>query len=1691
MQTNNSGLGEEYTQRTDLKVNIGEITPQVFEDSGVARYYQNLHPLYSGINPIVFRNKILTDSEYQQKYVNNYGNFILLDENIAAQRNQDPQAFADRLNKFRADLINNLTSDTRRGQSIPDAIVDRSRQLRSKQGDFELNSKRINSIVNNNLETYKQLGILNSSGEMLYDIPALNQRVASDEDLQRQLLQDNYNNFLDALSKSHNEGSVDDQNVHQLAQAFAVYDNFGQEGLTHFANLQQHYQSGVPLEQQDQRVRQALTFMSRSRKNGKTPFQYMDEFLGSSDDESNMIWQPEQTSLELGQNLPIDLNQFTSYTYQATDSVDYMKGLMAAAIRSESGNLQRILRTRHFDKFNRRLEATEIIANDTDFLESVAYDLLNDLDSRDSQLFHIDLFRYARSGEGTFNLDDVVNTVISNADNYTYDPQTGKTTYHLNYDESNIQTRLALRILEKDVMGHALGLTLNENTYSFEPARQERIQNKFRQSSAWSWEETLIEMEDGTTQTVLAPSTSIMGQLANTIPAMSWTTGQFINDYVVRPTSWVTGSILNNIGLENLTKKVSDSSFGTWVNEAGDFRAYEEVQGFLPTAGIITTELAGYILGAMALGKATVSSGGAAAAAASARLAASSARIHRTYTSLSQARTVGVAATTLNGHNKYRLALNKIANTSPTNRWMFFPRIEIGSAQMEILGGQRRSLWYNEGVQDIINSVAKSNIDIQSKYLVSDRMTQIGMDAVTSLAIGTIADNVIAAVKYAGRVRGVPQRGLAINKDGTDYIKVAAKDIPFAPDWRRAWFNLTNGLQDIPIGSIADSKANEIIGRGLLTNAGSARTLADIVTLFKANGSELLKNMRDEIEQSIRAYDIEFGRDIRLDDADIIARRDRIYAETLDNIAKGIGDVFNIKPIEGGAPLNVVFAEMLSEIAPTIRRIEYVHPDGTTKILLSKAQATTLQAENPGSVIRRIGNAYQVYEVDPDHWSTIMAQQIRNNYANTSGDEVLERMARSEGIDRQAALTPEQQARIESLADQVENVIGRPIVVDGKLGRVIDFDDTGYTVITRDGEVISGVQNRNLDLARKSGKYDRLPPFLDRNNGQFLLPARSLSSMVTDYMEAATSQQQARQSLLNSIREDAVREYVNALDAGFPGPIARAKARLDSLGIRDLGELSEIPALRQAQTQAELKLRAAIQNNDDVQVGLATNTLRALGMSDEAIEGVVTRTTRPRLLPEVSESTGMNRNLAVGLSNYERAVTSQDPTAIREAEQALRSIGVSEEQLYQVGLRLRSSQLENAAAQFRGAVERGDITAMTELRATLKGFGMSDESINALLPRQQYLPAVGTITNETRRQELITRNLDEAIDRVNAGNNPESAFRTLKGLDADLEQIRERLFQATQRPITALLKEVDRVNKVYKPGAKKDAKLADLQRNLDLLESDQRRAIRSLEDVYADEMANATAAERIAKSVIESSRKAAKLAEAPEGKLVIGPNDTTLNKFGLSKPFIESVLGPVKKITPALVRKMATLFGVGSNQHYYALGKNIKEISVWQPKKGVSKGTIVKHNGNHYIARQTVPAGEHVPSQWVVADNNTLMFNKYWAKVDINETLNMDGTLFKFVVDQDELGTFYRPYREAIDSGKQTYNLNIQKPIQNENVSFEQIVANEIDAIVIDPKRMHYRIFHSGQAIGTNNFDAARTTDLSSTQVTTKFRGDC
>jgi hypothetical protein len=972
---------------------------------------------------------------------------------IYATDPQYRQKYEGALRRVRAAGITGQPQIAEQPREVPNA---------SNRRPTTLDAGQIKSIVASNPVVFAGMGVADDKGNLLYPEQVIAEQIGANPQMEKMFYEAQYDMMLQQLSKSNNS-YFNTSDPDTMSKAWVVYSQFGPETLTQYVNLTQFYDPNLSIEQQLPQAKNAMLALRSVRKDGKTVFGAIDDWFTKNGpaDYTGLI-----RSAELQKNGPLDLNGYTSYIHSARDTRTGIEKLVTdlttAAGPTTMGSIWASL-------------TGDTPKSPTETANIVFADLQAGTLSKDSKGFYLDILRQAQKEDSTFGMEDIFNTIISHSKPVR--GEGGRYSYSFKYEDLPDQAKIAVNTLRvNDNQYQNMVIKQADGSYIFEPGRFDRLADKFagwgaivtESHPSWNPDGTYAGMKD-------IPATGIFAQIANMGSAFVFESGQFAVDYLLAPGLRATGSAASAFGWDQLAEATEVGAASEWMRDFQDKNLLEQVDGMGVKATVYGTEMALYMAAMYATGG-MASAGLARTGIAAARYLETASAGRKAHQLYDAGRILAAPTTTRLGAMTQKFATGIETNAA----WAVPLRFELGGAGLELMGGQEKSI-YNGGLVDsALEAITGGNFDTEKAYLVSDRITQFGVDALTGFALGNLFDNAWAATKFgANTVARRGGRGLAMGADG--YFEAVSKPV-FGPDWRRFMYNVSDGLQEIPIGTFEDSIKNQFTGRMVGYAADNIGTVNDVTLNFHQQTGEVFETLLQDITNSIRYYDAKLGKTPMTDDQ-VAARAQQIYDGAMQDLSDSMLGV-----LKGGDNTNANrfawgFLDALDEQGPVVKQVSETR-QGVESTKFDLATAVRLRAAQPNRVIKSAGdNLYTVHEVDMNFWSVDLARNLRKGLTEQSADEFINRSMRRAGFDPQAP--PAEASELLTQLDEIApHMAGRPFLTraGGKssLGYVEAYDGKAFYIRDSEtGELRKMLDNEVLDFVARKGRAEdptsRLP----------------------------------------------------------------------------------------------------------------------------------------------------------------------------------------------------------------------------------------------------------------------------------------------------------------------------------------------------------------------------------------------------------------------------------------------------------------------------------------------------------------------------------------------------------------------------------------------------------------------------------------
>jgi hypothetical protein len=979
-------------------------------------------PKYQGINPYKLKQNLINDDEFYKQFTDEV---ISSTHNNDMQRllEQDPETYEMMNMNFRKNLRKELINSVYAGQTARDTLIDRTTQLRHGMDNLPIESYY--ATVKNNLEKYKEYELTDGKNFLYQDKRddklAFTQLVKNNPELHRQIINDRYGEFLDALGKSHNNPALVDD-VSKKTQAWVVFDNFGSEGLTQYINGLQATGGKTPKERVEARLG-VTDFFQNASVEGKRVNELIEEFIvGDPDREiDHLTFNPVTPRQDITVDIPEDFNEFTASLglYEFTGS-EFVKN-------DYDEVFSRFLKEMAPDDYQKFLDY-ENITRDGEF--STEY----------RQLTH-NVYEWAYNNDKLEALEDTVKQAgVFMEGGYDVDTEP---VYRINYDEVEPHVRLALNALQMDAQGNYNTTFVSEGVWDYRPDRMKvsHIKQGTLKNFLFATTTELRENEDGSLSREVVTDNSGLWGVWNTAATVALGAIDAVNRFGVEPLWRNLGEFTNSEGIKRQAERFRDltgADMSSGLTREEDGMIPNAVGEVMPMVQYLAAMFVGgkYILGKGLIGGLRGITG------------AKTAMDFQRY------------SMHMKGANRAQAMSMRLSQAATKKSpWLTGPNMIAGGALVEATQPRDTSFWIL--IPELFGEEPTN--DVASFYRASSRGTQIGMDVMASLGVDFLFDGLIAGSKFLAAKGGQnffnrkEFKGFKYDPDkyGPTFGGYEVLDAPkFRMETVEFWKNLTSDLDALPIGSIGQTMA-----RGFVKGQ-THKSVHDFTKGFVDDTDLLFRDVKKDIEDQVWYYKRKFADDLDgVTDADVKALVDEQYNYFMNNLADEVNKIFGTSS-EG---LSLKFAQTLDEQVPTTRLHRSI--DGR-RVALNELDSP----ENAGKFLVRKGD--EVYEVNPKFWTVQLADKIRTRSLRKSADSVFERKKNALGEDASVDA-------VQRLRSEVDTYIGTPVSVAGKAGYVVDFDDAKFVVRTADGDITttnlaSQISDEYIDQVITSTTNDRV-----------------------------------------------------------------------------------------------------------------------------------------------------------------------------------------------------------------------------------------------------------------------------------------------------------------------------------------------------------------------------------------------------------------------------------------------------------------------------------------------------------------------------------------------------------------------------------------------------------------------------------------
>lgn len=786
--------------------------------------------------------------------------------------------------------------------------------------------------------------------------------------------------FEDELARTHNIPISSEQDPDLYANAFAIWDAYGSEGLTKFVNLVQlgPRMQNIREDAWDKRYTEARSWFNTQQFNGVSPQKYIQTFMGS------LVLDPPKKNPISEYDIPKDFNLYTTFGYkpnQLTKKVDrlsddqFIRNLVNS-VYSKTTDKNKTTQ----DLIGKGKLSVNQIIEDTKNGFGIGYDRLRD-----------DIIYMSRNGELDFGLDDIGSTIMANG-KYAVSEDLGQTYVIDKYESAPLPVRIGLDIMKKSKEGENLVVRGPQSadgkskTLIYAPKRAEALGERstwlgdiFRTVTADKQEPIYDDAGNIIGSRTVADNEGLWG-IYNGIVAVPWKVAELATSFIVEPLTKAGAAGARKLGYETTAQQLE---YYDDLMDNFDVLNYD-TKGF--GEGLQVSDVTGGLVELVGLFGAAKATGGAALGTLS--------RSFNMFNNINKGVNLGArVAPAMQNVGKFE-RFSKILGKNNTKLW-------VGFAGVDAVGGENYSL-LNSGLM---------GEDAERYYRNQSQAMRVGLDVVSGLAIGELFDWTLSAAATTAR-RGIFRRGAL--REGESFGRELVSRTQIGEISR----DLSTALRDMRVGTVSESISKNAQARLDNVVFKEPDSLADVTVNFVEGTNVYMENLRQEIKAGLTKINDTassgWAWNGRLTSEDIEKQTDQIYREAIDNMGKRVLSFFETGRTTIDDSLWLQFSNMAEEMA-SVSRIRPATDDmGKPLIFANKADAisqtmvrdtkTNVVVSN-GRFVQQIENGtYGVYELENYHWSKDLADSIRRTAMETvSNDRAIDLMSLATGLKKDVA----------------------------------------------------------------------------------------------------------------------------------------------------------------------------------------------------------------------------------------------------------------------------------------------------------------------------------------------------------------------------------------------------------------------------------------------------------------------------------------------------------------------------------------------------------------------------------------------------------------------------------------------------------------------------------------------------------------
>jgi len=274
------------SSRTNTPVDVPLIADQedfTEQDIITGNFFKQFLPGRTGHNPTSILNDLRSDPSLVSEVANNVLEQQLGDRNPDEFFEENNTTREATLSKIQKNIHNTVTQTAYSGEEVRKSLRSGLEKTKKEMDLTTVNGAQ--SLIEKNAKQFG--GLVNKDGKLDMNETAFRDLFNNDQQLQQQVLDVKLNEFNEQLTNKHNAGIIDPSMANRFpkryAEAFAIFDRFGKEGLTDYINFFQETDTDVPFEEQSRFARKAIRFLNSPTQDGQTPLEYAKSVVNNTE----------------------------------------------------------------------------------------------------------------------------------------------------------------------------------------------------------------------------------------------------------------------------------------------------------------------------------------------------------------------------------------------------------------------------------------------------------------------------------------------------------------------------------------------------------------------------------------------------------------------------------------------------------------------------------------------------------------------------------------------------------------------------------------------------------------------------------------------------------------------------------------------------------------------------------------------------------------------------------------------------------------------------------------------------------------------------------------------------------------------------------------------------------------------------------------------------------------------------------------------------------------------------------------------------------------------------------------------------------------------------------------------------------------------------------------------------------------